>query len=324
MNRVDQIYYAMKNLSQVVDMDKILGYKGNRKFWRFFKEFVGGKLSLFSYKNLPDGLLPFDIELALMFSNACCLYKSEGLGKIILGRYTSVSNGIYNRPETINVDTISGRRITTEPINFEDVILVKDNEMDIIPFLSISDYIYILMQIDQTLLNNVQLLRLPTLFKCGKSQTASVNKIFEAIDDFKPFVVTDKNSSVSIEATKLEMPYDCTDIYDLEEKYRQQAMGSIGIYGADKKRERLITAEIESTNDWVDMVYEEMLRCRQDFVKEANKRWGLNIELVESYVTNRQQETDLKAEEAEKVTEGEAKGESKGGGDNGKPKNDNV
>ena len=46
---------------------------------------------------------------------------------------------------------------------------------------------------------------------------------------------------------------------------------------SDKKKERLITTEVESNNEQTDIQAESMLLCRQLACEEINKKYGLNV-----------------------------------------------
>lgn len=302
----DKAYYNYMNMNQFVKEMLLTGV--NLLWIRYFKEICGGKMALFDYKNLPDKLTTRIIEEALMFNNQLCLYKSNGLNEVVLARFVPTSGyDIYYLPNKVNVISLSGVPLATR-IPYSDIVPVRDNMLDIIPFLPIRDYIDRLMTIERTLDINVELLRLPTLFTGDTKSITSLQTLFRKIKNFEPYAIVDKSIANSIQVSKLDLNYDPTQIYELLERYRQLTLGSIGIYGADKKRERLITAEIESTNDFVDIIYDEMYRERTTWVDLANKKWGLNIELIERYVVNKEDEAEIKAKEAELIAEAEAAG----------------
>ena len=93
------------------------------------------------------------------------------------------------------------------------------------------------------------------------------------------------------------------------DKYKEMALGSIGIYSVDEKRERIVTEEVKATNDFVDFIYNGMVQERENSIKKVNEKWGHNIKLRESYVENVKDEQDLEARGVKLESEAEASAE---------------
>ena len=97
----------------------------------------------------------------------------------------------------------------------------------------------------------------------------------------------------------------------LLEQYKNMALASVGVYSSDSKRERLITAEIQASNDFADIVYQGMLEERRQWVKEMNEKFGTKIEIVETYTQLSKDNAKEKAEETKAVEEAKAEAQPK-------------
>ena len=123
------------------------------------------------------------------------------------------------------------------------------------------------------------------------------------------FAIADKGFKDHIEQFPINLPCKLIDAYEIMEKYKEMALGSIGIYSVDEKRERIVTEEVKATNDFVDFIYNGMVQERENALKRVNEKWGYNIKLKESYVENIKDEQDLEARGMKLESEAEASAE---------------
>lgn len=299
-------YYNYNNLNEYVNK---MGLCYDGEYFRWLKDIINTKVSLIKYKNLPKGLTSRVIETALLFNNFLCWANVPSVSKEpILCRYIYAGKyDLYWRPEKVTLLTLSGKTIKTD-VPYEEIIPCRDNVMDIIPFLTLNSWIDKIIEMERTLKINIQLLRLPTLFTGSKEQVATLKQIIMKVTNFEPFAVGDKSLINSIQPVKFDLPVKPSDLYELIEQYKNMALASVGIYSSDSKRERLITAEIQASNDFADIVYQGMLEERREWVKLVNEKYNLNIEIVETYYTLHKDNVKEQAEETLAITKAETKG----------------
>ena len=60
-------------------------------------------------------------------------------------------------------------------------------------------------------------------------------------------------------------------------------MTFFGLNNNFEKKERLLTDEVNSNNDYVSSNIDLMLKTREEFCKEVNKMFGLNISVYKKY-----------------------------------------
>lgn len=286
----NETYYNYNNLDAYMDK---LGIQVPDDYWRWFKDVVGTKITMFYYKNLPGSLTSEIVENALMFNNFLCLWKDEALGQVILCRYRfGGSYDIYWKPTTVNLLSLSGKSLAMN-VPYEDIVIVRDNPSDIIPFLTLNSWLNKILDKEKTLDILMRLVRMPTILVGDKEQAGMLKQLMKKTYDYDGFAIGSKNFKSHVEQFDIRMPVQLGDVYELIEKYKNLALNSMGIYGVDEKRERIVTSEVQANNDFTDFIYTGMYRERQRWVAEANERWGLSVSLHETYVDNQNDDIDI-------------------------------
>lgn len=276
----------------------------------YVKDIMSTKLSLFQYKNIekiPD-LDSRTYEMALMFSNFLCFYKDDALG---WGLYRYIQNGDldrYLRPQYVDLQTLKGVTIKTH-VAFTDIILARDNEFDIPPFLCIFEYLCKIQHIDNSIFKTLDIGCMPLVLAGSKKLVNQYNSLIKEITGGKMLIAADDNLVDAIKGFKIDMPFNPVDIYTLKKEYRNECLTSIGIYSVEDKRERVLKGEQISRNRYVDHVYTDMKYQRELTFKKLNEADpSLGIEVIEAAEII----DDAQAEQARKLAEAE------GGNDNGK------
>ena len=286
----NETYYNYNNLRAYIDK---LGIQCPDDYFRWFKDVVGTKVTMFYYDNLPGTLTSEITENALMFNNFLCLWYDKGLGQVILCRYRfGGTYDIYWKPVTVDLLSLSGKSLAIG-VPYEDIVIVRDNPSDIIPFVTLNSWLNKILDKEKTLDILMRLVRMPTILVGDKEQAGMLKQLMKKTYEYDGFAVGSKNFKSHVEQFDIRMPVQLSDVYELIEKYKNLALNSMGIYGVDEKRERIVTSEVQANNDFTDFIYTGMYRERQRWVKEANEKWGLNIILHETYVDNQEDDIDI-------------------------------
>ena len=305
---VQNTYYNFVNMEHY--MKTLMHTPWNWEYITYFKDFMDIKTSMFYYDNLPDGLTNQIIETALLLYNTLCLYKPKGLGKVILGYYTW--NGevdMYLKPTRVNIMTFNGKQIGYN-VKFEDIVLVRDNVTDVIPFLTLNSWIEKMWDVDNTIKIALKWIRFPKMLEGTKEESATIKAVIKKATEYEPVVIVRKGFNNDVFPDHdIKLPVTLMELYDLREKYRGLALASIGIYNVTEKRERDVAAVTAVNVDYQNFTYQECYSERERFVRECNKKFGTNIRLREAYVENQREDADLKAEAEGKVEAAKAKEE---------------
>lgn len=290
-------YYDFINASETMKRSLIKGDLGE---FRYIKDIINTRIGMFTYENLPDSLTSQIIETALMFRTNLCFYKCEGMDELVLCNYVSASDfNYYMKPNKVNLITFNGVTIANN-VDFKDIVLVRDNTLDIIPFICISEYIQKIMELEEDLMQVTNNATLPLAIVGSKKQANQLNAIADSLDSRtkkkKRFIIGDDTLVGEVKGFPINVPISPLDIYDLKSKYKNECMSSLGIYAVDSKRERIVTQELVNQNDYTDFIYMNAKMERERAIKEANEKWGYNIKLVETYTKNFEETAEDKAE----------------------------
>lgn len=274
-------YYDFMNLNSALSQALIKeGYIGNL---HYVKDIASVKVSEFKYKNIekiPE-LTSEILEMALLFFFQLCVYEVPGIG---IGLFRYVTSNVYSRymkPITVNILTLKGDTVATN-VPYQDIIPVRDNSMDIIPFLCMMEYIRKLEKIDTACFKALDVATLPVIISGNKKAAKTLQETAKALGGPGAFIVGDDTMQESVKAFDINVRINPTDIYELKNKYKNECLASIGVYSIEQKRERKLVDEIRSQNDYTERIYWDMKTQRDLFIKKINEKYGLDIELVET------------------------------------------
>ena len=187
----------------------------------------------------------------------------------------------YLKPSRVNLLAINGETIATN-VPYEDIILVKDNSLDIIPFITMVEYIRKIEQCDTSVFKVLNVAALPLVLAGNKKLANHLNVVAKKIIGGDSFIAGDDTLLDNLKAFDIDLKINPLDIYELKTKYKNECVASLGIYTIEQKKERKIVSEVSSQNEYTDSIYEDMRTQRQYFVDKLNEMYGLDIELIET------------------------------------------
>lgn len=269
--------------------------------FRYLHDIINTKVAMFDYEGLPNNLTSEILETALCFNCKLCFYNSPTYG-LILCRYLPLGDyDIYWKPTKVQILALNGITIA-ESVPYEDIVLVRDNRMDIIPFIYINEYVEKLIECEDTLMKNVKLLQLPAVFTGNKNLITTFNQLIKKTLEIDPFTVADKTVVENFKQFDIKLGATLEEQLSLYKNYKNMCLESIGIYGVEtQKRERLLVREIQSQTEYIDFMYQQLINERQRFIKECNSKFKTNFKLVECWKQYRREEINLVVEEEGKV-----------------------
>lgn len=280
-------YYDFMNPNQA--LSRALLKEGLPFEIHYIKDIGSTKVSMFKYKNIEKikDLTSEIVETALMFNWNLCFYNSTSLGGWVLCKFTpSTTLNLYMKPTKVNLMQLNGDNLLDD-VNYDDIVVVRDNSLNIIPFIPMVEYIRKMQNIDNSIFKVLNIASLPLAFVGNKKVANSLKTMAKKIVDGEPVIVGDDSIMDAVKAFDMNIPVNPLDIYELKTKYKNECLSSIGIYTVEEKKERKIVSEVASQNDFTDFVYQDMKSQRLEWVNELNKRdKTLGLELVESYKEN--------------------------------------
>lgn len=245
-------------------------------------------LSMFEWENLPDSMNARYLELTLFYKGQAGLLYDENFGFIntqatdggyinIYGLPTRIQCYSYRYNEMRDLYVPSANRPKEE-----EAILVLNN-YDRTPTAStLQLFAYRLAEAQRTADVNIKAQRTPILLTTDQRQEFSMKKLYEQYDGNTPVIYADKNSGLNpdaIRAIRTDAPFIANDILQYKIAIWNEFLSFLGISNLDEKRERLISNEVDSNNELVNMNLQSYLIPRKKACEEFNQKYGMNIDV---------------------------------------------
>ena len=241
-------------------------------------------LSMFEWVNLPDSMNARFIEMCLFYNGQCALLYDNTYGYI----NTMASDGgyinIYGLPTELICYSFrfNQRRslYTATTAGYgkdEECILVMNNYERVPTTSTISLFAYRLAEAQRTADVNIKANRTPLLLTTDQKQIFTLKKMYEEYDGNSPAIFADKNllSPDALKAIKTEAPFLVNDIYQYKREIWNEFLTFMGIQNLSEKRERLITGEVDSNNELLNLNLQSLLVPRKEACKQFNEKYGL-------------------------------------------------
>lgn len=240
-------------------------------------------LSMFEWVNLPQSMNARFIEMCLYYNGQAALLYDNDLGYI----NTMASDGgyinIYGLPTEVICYSyqFNQRRelytIDTGAEKGEECILVMNNYERIPTSASVTLFAYRLAEAQRTADVNIKSQRTPILITTDQKQFFTLKKMYEEYDGNTPAIFADKNliTPDALKALKTDAPFIANNIMDYKREIWNEFLSFIGVNNLAEKRERLITSEVDSNNELINLNLQALLIPRKEACKQFNEKYGL-------------------------------------------------
>ena len=240
-------------------------------------------LSMFEWVNLPDSMNARFLEQCLYYQGQGALLYDKDYGYL----NTMASDGgyinIYGLPTEIMCYSYrfnQRRSLYTTDIGEEkdkECILVLNNYDRVPTSYTISLFAYRLAEAQRTADVNIKAQRTPILITTDQKQYYTLKKMYEQYDGNTPAIFADKNviTPDALKALKTDAPMIIKDIMDYKREIWNEFLTFMGISNLSEKRERMVTSEIDSNNELVNLNLQALLTPRKEACKQFNEKYGL-------------------------------------------------
>lgn len=245
-------------------------------------------LSMFEWQNLPDSMNARYLELTLYYKGQAGLLYDENFGFIntqaIDGGYINIY-GLPTRIQCYSYRYNEMRDLYVPSANRpkeEEAILVLNNYDRTPTATSLQLFAYRLAEAQRTADVNIKAQRTPILLTTDQRQEFSMKKLYEQYDGNTPVIYADKNSGLNpdaIRSIKTDAPFIANDILLYKTMIWNEFLSFLGISNLDEKRERLISNEVDSNNELINMNLQSFLIPRKKACEEFNQKYGMNIDV---------------------------------------------
>jgi hypothetical protein len=240
-------------------------------------------LSMFEWENLPQSMNARFLEMCLFYNGQAALLYDENYGYI----NTMASDGgyinIYGLPTEVMCYSyrFNQRRqlymVDTGQEKAQECILVMNNYERVPTATTINLFAYRLAEAQRTADVNIKAQRTPILITTDQKQSFTLKKMYEEYDGNTPAIFADKNliTPDSLKALKTDAPFIAQNVMDYKREIWNEFLTFMGISNLSEKRERLVSDEVDSNNELVNLNLQALLAPRKEACEQFNEKYGL-------------------------------------------------
>ena len=240
-------------------------------------------LSMFEWQNLPKSMNARFLEMCLFYTGQAALLYSDDYGYINTMAADGGYINIYGLPTQIQCYSYrfnERRGLYTTDIGKEkgeECILVLNNYERVPTVSTIQLFCKRLAEADRTCDVNIKSLRTPILITTDQKQYFTLKKMYEEYDGNTPAIFADKNliSPDALKAMKTDAPVVVSDIMEYKREIWNEFLTFMGLQNLSEKKERLISSEVDSNNELINMNLQALLIPRKEACKQFNEKYGL-------------------------------------------------
>lgn len=261
--------------------DKFYNYQDKTKnINTYVFNYLNKTNSMFKYHNLPESIPADMLESFLQRNGYVCIAKHENTLYAFAGGLGGELD-VYYRP-TICTVANPALNLSKDFIIDKDCIIMKNDT-------NLQGLLPIILRYSSMLVENDISMVLATYnSRIQKIVSASDDGTIASAKEYLSQIVSGKQGIIADNAflKSLDVKDSSTDNKIIEELIKQNQylkssmLNEIGLQAnTNLKKERLVSAEIESNSEGLYPIVDDMLKCRKNALEKVNKLFGTNIEV---------------------------------------------
>lgn len=249
-------------------------------YWMYMWRAMDVAISVFEWKNLPDGIDERMLEYWLMLNGFCVFFYDEDLkyssdrhdapeGYAVLQAFLQGEFSIYNLPRKRTAYAVNGFNV---PLNEDNSVIVFNDYLRVPMYQTLSLYAKRLAELDRTIDVNVMAQKTPKIVRCKDSQRLSFANLEMQVQGNVYWIMSDKNLDLDdVEVLDTSAPYVGNDLQILKHQYWNELLTYLGVENVTtEKKERLVSNEVMSNMGDVEAQRFTRLNARKRACREIN------------------------------------------------------
>ena len=249
-------------------------------------------LSIFEWVNLPKSMNARWIERCLYYNGKCAFLKDKNLGYINTGASSSGYINIYGIPTKLNCFSFNYNTIRTTytglPIGLSEKQMEKQkdegcilvmNDWECTPTASTLELFALrLYEAERTCDVNIKSQKFPTMVIVDEKQRLLMENLYNQYNGNQPFIFGDKDQLGGdlLRSINTGAPYIIDKVTEYKKEIWNEALSFLGVNTISlEKKERLITEEANSNNEYINLNLQSYLAPRQEACRLFNEKYGL-------------------------------------------------
>lgn len=276
-----------------VDASKVKNY---RRIYDYYKMLA---LNMFTWENLPETMDSRYIENALYEHGLCLVNDDKDLGLISVGCSFGANMNING--ESTEVITCGYNYVKTiKYINNDNCVLIRNNDLAKPTRDYIANYAERMLQVEMCIRANINQQKFPWFINASEKTKKSLEIIFEKVDNFEPFILANRDilGENPIEVLTMPTPYVADKLNQYKYELEREILSFLSLNNNFEKKERLLTDEVNSNNDFIHTNAMLMYKARLQACEQINKKFGLNVrvlpnkEMISKYYVDEENEVE--------------------------------
>ena len=218
------------------------------------------------------------LEMSLFNFGRCALYKDPNKGYLVLNANPSDTLNVYNLPTKLNLWSVG----YDKNVAFDDCVYVQNNYLEYPTATTITLFANRLYDTDRTMDVNRFGLKTPILLEGDEKSMLTLKNIYMQYSGNMPVIFGRKNFNMTDKINSINTKVDnlLSDLEDHKHDILNDCLTYLGINSANTdKKERMITDEVKSNDDFIKYCLDVFLKPRLDACKRLNEKYKLNIKL---------------------------------------------
>lgn len=235
-------------------------------------------ISMFEWKNLPEGIDERFLEMVLFTDGHAVFFKDDELGDYLA--LQCLINGklnVYRIPINRRAFAVNGYQ---KQLTDKDSVIIFNNMLYTNSWLDVKMFAKRLYNLDRIIDVNANAQKTPILIKGNEQQRLTLTNLYKEYDGNAPVIFADKSLDMNaLQVMSTQAPYVADKIYQLKTQIWNEALTYLGISNVSfQKRERMVSDEVTRSQGGTVASRYSRLNARRQACEQINKMFGLNIE----------------------------------------------
>ena len=251
--------------------------KNMNSYYEYLDRLTELAISMFEWKDLPDGIDPRFLELTLFTDGQAVFFKDEELGDYLaLQVATNGGFNVYRIPLRRRAYAVNGYQ---RQLNIDNSVIIYNNMLRRNSIRTVKLYAERIANLDRIIDVNANAQKTPVLIQGTDQQKLTLLNVYKEYDGNSPVLFGYSDMDLKgISVLKTDAPFVSDKIYQLKTQLWNECLTYLGISNLNiQKKERLVSDEVTRNQGGTIASRYSRLNARRQACDEINKMFGLDI-----------------------------------------------
>ena len=240
-------------------------------------------LNMFRWEGLPETIESRYIENALFNHGLCLIVNDENLGFVS----TPCNYGANLNINCVPTEVITCGYNYIKTVKYlqkgvkENCQLILNNDLGIGNHKFIELYSQKMYEVNRVIRANINQQKYPWFIPCEPKMKATIKAMYEKVDNLEPLILADKSIiTEGIQVLTTPTPYVADKLNQYKYELEREILTFHGLNNNFEKKERLLTNEVDSNNDYISSNLEIQYKNRLIAQDLLNQKFGWNCKVI--------------------------------------------